>query len=206
MRDGLTTWREDGCWTEECDETLQLGYCGRDAGMMSFPPGLRDVFSVHANREIKKQRTERDRCLDKRETRQVADDRINEGTVKISAVAVAQRVNALPENAMLWIPLSAAAKSDKTTFRVTGGDPIPARGERSVTGRTDGGHSRRSLGSLPFKRPLLSVAKITKGACQVDLGEDKAFLRRESNVWMLDLWVRRPPDAMDVLSFQRLGR
>ena len=47
--------------------------------------------------------------------------------------------------------------------------------------------------------------------------KDKAFvknnktgqitnLRRERNVWMLDLWVKRPADAMDVSSFQRLGR
>ena len=58
---------------------------------------------------------------------------------------------------------------------------------------------------------------ITKAGNQVYLGEDKAFvknnktgqitnLRRERNVWMLDLWVKRPADAMDVSSFQRLGR
>ena len=64
-----------------------------------------------------------------------------------------------------------------------------------------------------MKRPLLSVAKITKAGNQVYLGgEDKAFvknnktgqitnLRRERNVWMLDLWVKRPADAMDVSSF-----
>ena len=68
-----------------------------------------------------------------------------------------------------------------------------------------------------MKHPLLSVAIITKAGNQVYLGEDKAFvknkkarqitnLRRERNVWMLDLWVKRPADAMDVSSFQRLGR
>ena len=75
------------------------------------------------------------------------------------------------------------------------------------------------LGSLPcpLKRPLLSVAKITKAGKQVYWGEDKAFvknnktgqitnLRRERNVWMLDLWAKRRVDAMDVSSFQRLGR
>ena len=66
-------------------------------------------------------------------------------------------------------------------------------------------------------RPLLSVAKITKAGNQVYLGEDKAFaknnktgqitnLRRERNVWMLDLWVKRPADALDVSSFQGLCR
>ena len=66
-------------------------------------------------------------------------------------------------------------------------------------------------------RLLLNVAKVTKAGNQVYLGEDKAFvknnktgqitnLRRERNVWMLDLWVKRPADAMDVSSFQRLVR
>ena len=47
--------------------------------------------------------------------------------------------------------------------------------------------------------------------------EDKAFvknnetgqitnLRRECNVWILDLRAKRPPDAMGVSSSQRLGR
>ena len=67
-----------------------------------------------------------------------------------------------------------------------------------------------------MKRPLLGIATITKAGNQVYLGEDKAFvknnktgeitnIRRERNVWMLDLWVKRP-DAMDVSSFERLGR
>ena len=97
-------------------------------------------------------------------------------------------------------------------------DPIRARGEMLVTGRKDEGQSRRIVWEVcPVKRPLLSVAKITKAGNQVYLGEDKAFvknnktgqitnLRRERNVWMLDLWVKRPADAMDVSSFQRLGR
>ena len=87
-----------------------------------------------------------------------------------------------------------------------------------VTGPTEEGQSCRIVWEVcPVKRPLLSVAMITKAENQVFLGEDKAFvknnktvqitsLRRERNVWMLDLWVKRPADAMDVSSFQRLGR
>ena len=68
-----------------------------------------------------------------------------------------------------------------------------------MTGRTDEGQSRRIVWEVcAVKRPLLSVAKITKAGNQVDLGEDKAFvknnkigqitnLRRERNVWMLDV-------------------
>ena len=87
-----------------------------------------------------------------------------------------------------------------------------------MTGRTDEGQSRRIVWAVcPVKRLLLSVAKITKAGNQVYSGEDKAFvknnkigqitnLRRERNVWMLDLWVKRPTDATDVSSFPRLGR
>ena len=135
---------------------------------------------------------------------QVADDRTRKGKVKISAVVDSgAAANALPENMMQWLPLklSSASKSGKI-FRGAGRDPIPARGERSVTGRTDEGQSRRIVWEVcPVKRPLLSVAKITKAGNQVYLGEDKAFvknnktrritnLRRERNVWMLDLWVK----------------
>ena len=87
-----------------------------------------------------------------------------------------------------------------------------------MTGRTEEGQSRRIVWAVcPVKRLLLSVAKITKAGNQVNLGEDKAFvknnktgqitnLRRERNVWMLDLWVKRPAGAMDVSSFRRLVR
>ena len=65
-----------------------------------------------------------------------------------------------------------------------------------------------------MKRPLLIVDEITKAGNQVYLGEDKAFVknnkmgqitnfRRERDVWMLDMWVRKPADAMDVPSFRR---
>ena len=36
---------EDGCWTEEDDETLQVEYFGSDSCSMSSPSGLRDGFS-----------------------------------------------------------------------------------------------------------------------------------------------------------------
>ena len=112
---------------------------------------------------------------------QVADDRTKKGLVKISAVVDSgAEANALPENTMEWIPLktSSSSKSGKI-FRGAGRDPIFARGERSMTGRTDEGQSRRIVWEVcPVKRLLLSVAKITKAGNQVYLGEDKA-LRQE---------------------------
>ena len=83
-----------------------------------------------------------------------------------------------------------------------------------MTGRTEEAQSRRIvLEVCTIKRPLLSVAKITKAGNQVYLFEGKASvkknktgqitnLRRERNVWM----VKRLADTMDVSSFQRLGR
>ena len=144
---------------------------------------------------------------------QVADDRNRKGMVKISAVVDSgAEANALPENMMQWIPLEPSS-----AFKVR--EDLPRRWRRShpcsrrEAGRTEEGQSRRIVWEVcPVKRPLLSVAEVTKAGNQVYLGEDKAFvknnktgqitnLRRERNVWMLDLWVKRPADAMDVSSF-----
>ena len=101
--------------------------------------------------------------------------------VKISAVVDSgAEANALTENMMQWIPLkpSSASKSGKI-FRGAGGDPIPARGERSVTGRTDDGQSRRIVWDVcPVKRPLLSVAKITQAGNPSLLGRRQGLLSR----------------------------
>ena len=67
------------------------------------------------------------------------------------------------------IPLkpSSASKSGKI-FRGAGGDLIHARGERSVTGRTEEGQSRRIVWEVcPVKRSLLSAPKIIKAGNQV---------------------------------------
>ena len=215
---------EEGCWTEEDDE---LGHLGNESCLMSSPPGVRDAFSeagwtvvTHKSRN-RQQCSRRRGCSDNRGTvlgslwddyndmilGQVADDPTRKGMVKISAVVDSgAEANALPENMMQSIPLkpSSASKSGKI-FRNAGGDPIPARRERSVTGRTE--EDRIVWEVCPVKRPLLSVAKITKAGNQVYLGEDEAFvknnktgqitnLHRERNVWMLDLWVKRPAGAM----------
>ena len=36
---------QDECWTEEDEETLQLGYLGSESCLMNCPPGLSDSFS-----------------------------------------------------------------------------------------------------------------------------------------------------------------
>ena len=115
---------------------------------------------------------------------QVADDRTRKGMVKISAVVDSgAEANALPENMMQWIPLkpSSASKSGKI-FRGAGEDTIRARGERSATGPTDEGQSRRIVWeACPVKRPLLSVAKITKAGNQVYLGRGQGFCQEQQD-------------------------
>ena len=105
--------------------------------------------------------------------------------------------------------------STETEFSLEARKALPRRRERSdpcarreIHDQTDEGQSRRIVWEVcPVKRPLLTVAKITKAGNQVYLDEDKAFvknnktgqitnLRRERNVWMLDFRVRRPADAI----------
>ena len=157
--------------------------------------------------------TKRHKCLDKRGTvlgsprdgdndmilAKVAGDRTKRGMEKISAVVdIGAEANVLPENMMQRIPLK-SSRPENQVFRGAIKNHIPARGEKSVTGRTDEGQSRRIVWEVcPVKRPFLNVAKITNVGNQVNLGEDKAFvknnntgqitnLRRERIVWMLDL-------------------
>ena len=123
---------EGGCWTEEDDETLQLGYLGSDSCLMSSPPGLCDVFSeagwtVVTRKSRNRQQSSRRRgCFDKSGTvlgslwdddndmilGQVADDRPKKGMVKISAVVDSgAEANALPENMLQCLPLKPSSAS-----------------------------------------------------------------------------------------------
>ena len=64
---------------------------------------------------------------------QVADDHTKKGLVKNSTVVDSGAgANVLPENMMLWVPLN-QPQSLARSFRGAGANPIPARGERSVT-------------------------------------------------------------------------
>ena len=96
--------------------------------------------------------------------------------------------------------------------------PISARGEMSVTGRTDEGQSRRVVGrGLSCAASALERCQDHEGSEVSLLGRGESLRRenktgqitnlfRQRNVWMLDMWVKRLPDAMDGSSFQRLGR
>ena len=111
---------EEGCWTEDDDETLQMVYLGSESCLM-ISPGLRDAFSeagwTAATRKSgnRQQCSRRRGCCAKRGSAlgslwdddndlilgQVADDRSKTGMVKISAVVDSgAEANALPENMM----------------------------------------------------------------------------------------------------------
>ena len=66
--------------------------------------------------------------------------------------------------------------------------------------------AQNCLKVCPVKRPLLSATKLAREGHIVYFADTEAWiyhtvtkeytkLRREGNVWMLDLWVRKPPDT-----------
>ena len=216
---------EDGCWTEEDDETLQLGYLGSESCLTSSPPGLRGPFSeagwtvVTRKSRNRQQYSRRRGCFDESGTvlgslwdddndmilGQVADDRTRKGMVEDLCSCRrwrrgkrASREHDAVDSTEAEFSLEVRKDLPKHRERSR-----PCASERSVTGRTEEGQSRRIVWEVcPVNRPLLSVAKITKAGNQVYLGENKAFvknnktgqitnLRRERNVWVLDLWVKR---------------
>ena len=139
--------------------------------------------------------------------------------VKISAVADSgAEVNALPEDEVPFIPLteSEASKVGKV-FRGAGGQRIPAKGKRVMHARTAEGQSRRVTWEVcPVRRPLLSVAKMTKAGNVVLLDERRpriintrtgevTALRRERNVFMVDMWVWKPGPDESRAGFPRRG-
>ena len=113
--------------------------------------------------------------------------------------------NALPETVGEWLPLtpSDASKAGRK-FTGAGGDDIPAKGRRVTNGLTAQKATRKiSWEVCPVKRPLLSVMKLTAAGNVVNMGKDSACiinqrtrevtpLRRERNVWILDMWIKKP--------------
>ena len=172
---------EDGCWTEEDDETPQVEYFGSDSCSMSSPSGLRDAFSewtvVTRKSRIWQQCFRRRGCLDERGAvlgtlwdddsdvilGQVADDRTKKEMVKTFAIVDSgAEANALSREHEA-VDFTEAEFVRKDFPRRKKRNPIPATTERSLTGRTDEGQCRRIVWEVcPTMRPLFGVAKITK--------------------------------------------
>ena len=134
-----------GCWTDEDDETLQLGYFGSDSCLMSSPPGLRDAFNeagwtVMTRKSRNRQQGSRRRgCSEKRGMvlgslwdddsdmilEQVADDRTKNGMMKISAVVDSgAEANVVPRE-------HDALDSTEAQFGLKVRKDLPRRRERS---------------------------------------------------------------------------
>ena len=77
---------------------------------------------------------------------------------------------------------------------------------------SDGQTRKIQLEVCPVRKPLLSVARLTKAGNIFRASDSEAYiwnpklkqktmLRREGNVWMLDFWLKRPPEE----GFRRPG-
>ena len=113
-----------------------------------------------------------------------------------------------------WIATtpSAASRAGKC-FRGPGGEKIPAQGRRVIIGQTREGRWRKLICEVcPIRRNLFSGARIALAGNRVEVGAKSAsirnlksgeisHLRREGNVWMLDLWLKTP--ATDESGFTR---
>ena len=138
--------------------------------------------------------------------------------LRISEAVQQEVLRLIPQDMLDWIPIAPrpASRAGKA-FRGAGGERIPAKGRRTMVAKTMEGHTRRITWEVcPIKRPLLSATKIAKSGNIVQIGETEAFiknvatgqtimLRRERNIWLLDLWVQKPPDQKPVFARPVLG-
>ena len=83
---------------------------------------------------------------------------------------------------MQWIPLKPSSPSSGKIFRGAGGAPIPARGDRSVTGRTDEGtEAQDRLGSLPSEASSLERCQDHKGWKSSLLGRGQGLCQEQQD-------------------------
>ena len=127
--------------------------------------------------------------------------------VKVSAVVdTGAEVHVLLLDQLTWIPLVPSAQSKAgRNCRAANHTNILAKGRRRVIITTNELLRRRVDWEVcDDKRPLLSVTRIkqaghtthfTDGAAWIThtATETKTYFRREGGIWMLDLWVKRPP-------------
>ena len=127
------------------------------------------------------------------------------GWVKITAVVDSGAAeNAMPEETVPFVQTSPSpgSKAGKV-YRGAAGEPIPNCGQKVITVRTQEGQSRRSTWQIcPVTRPLMSVARCTAAGNKVHLEEkdpritniktgESTRLRKEGNVFVIDLWVKQ---------------
>ena len=128
------------------------------------------------------------------------------GWHKITAVVDSGAVdNVIREDELPFIPLEPSERSKEGRgFRGPGGEPIPTSGQRTAVVKTAEGQARRTKWNVcPVKRNLASVAKMHAAGNSVHLTakdphilnektKERTALRKEGNVFVVDLWVRVP--------------
>ena len=113
--------------------------------------------------------------------------------------------HALEEGILEWIPIEPSELSKAgRAFRGPNHSRIPAKGRKRFSAVLPNGLRAHLAGEVcPVKRTLLSGAKLAKAGNRVVCEHRQAyiqnvktgvktFLRRDRDVWVLDMWVKRP--------------
>ena len=141
-----------------------------------------------------------------------------DGWVKIAGVVdTGAEDHALAEGVGAWLPLvPTEASTQGKNFRGPGGEKIPAKGRRQLKGLTCENRWITISGEVcPVRRSLFSAVKIAAVGNDVVVGARRAYiknlktghvtnLRRQGNVWMLDMWLKAPPNKLSE-GFTRRG-
>ena len=114
--------------------------------------------------------------------------------------------NVMPENAVKFIPIVPTARSKAGRgFCGPSGEHIKNYGQKKVEVKTAEGQVRMTTWQVAsVKRPLMSVSRMTAAGNDVNLSDkqphivnkkngQKTALRKEGNVFVVDLWIRMPP-------------
>jgi hypothetical protein len=134
------------------------------------------------------------------------------GWVKVTAVVDSGAVdNVIPEQDIPFVPLEQTERSKAGRgFRGPGGEPIPTSGQRTTVIKTSEGQTRKTKWQVcPVKRALMSVAKLTEAGNTVHMSrkdphilnektKEKTSLRKEGNVYVVDLWIKMPRSPVQV--------
>jgi len=129
-----------------------------------------------------------------------------EGWVKITAVVDSGAGdNVLPQKELPFIPMSATERSKSGRgFCGPSGEPIQNFGQKKVIVKTAEGQARTTTWQVAnVRRPLMSVSKMTKAGNDVRFNDsqphihnvktgERTKLRKEGNIFVVDLWVKLP--------------
>ena len=115
----------------------------------------------------------------------------------------------------LFAILGPKTNEDKPKFFGADGSEIKSYGELNVNGILGDNTKMNTLFNIAkITRPLLSVTQMTNNGHQVCFGKDESFiriggsnkrvsLRKDGQLWMLDMWVQVPEEIARTSPFAR---